>query len=254
MIYNGISIFWIIYNNTQNKYIKKLLINFLESVFKEEIKTNKNPDLLNKNKEISVYGPDMQREICRYYMFCFISLVFLLLNESATTNDEFILAYHCKSGQDRTGTFFAINQMCNMTYYKNKKEIIEKITEINNQQTDDNLKCVAFFDNILVRYFKPNSPDNIVKSKSEESKSNSESTPDIQKSPTVPTENVKKLEFFLYIAFLITWLSTGIPGIKWSLNSKKKKLSFENRFAYLITRNYDIAKMFEGYSKLRGSN
>jgi tetratricopeptide (TPR) repeat protein len=37
--------------------------------------------------------------------------------------DEYILLYHCKSGQDRTGTFYAINQMVNQITTEKIKEI-----------------------------------------------------------------------------------------------------------------------------------
>jgi hypothetical protein len=71
----------------------------------------------------------MPNEVCRLIMFCYISLIVYVLN----VNDneyEYVLMYHCKSGQDRTGTFYAINQMVNeitRTYYD---EIMLKMKQL----------------------------------------------------------------------------------------------------------------------------
>ena len=127
-----------------------------------------------------------------------------------------MLLYHCKSGQDRTGTLYAINQMVITIYLANKKMIN---SEMSNELTLDNII------KILIKYFDINN---------------------------VSIKN--QLQRHLYMSYIITWASTGIPGIKWSLGSSKPLLgSVENKFAYLVTTDVNNARLFEGYSKYRGS-
>jgi hypothetical protein len=71
----------------------------------------------------------LPNEVCRLIMFCYISLIIYELNIVDSVH-EYVLMYHCKSGQDRTGTFYAINQMVNEitnTYYS---EIVHKISQM----------------------------------------------------------------------------------------------------------------------------
>ena len=86
--------------------------------FKTNVYENKIPDTMSdycnsiKPKTFKRENDTMPNEVCRLIMFCYISLILYLLN---IRNDayEYVLMYHCKSGQDRTGTFYAINQMVN---------------------------------------------------------------------------------------------------------------------------------------------
>jgi len=227
-------------NTRDDKYApaKVLLIKFLNNIFAHDIKTNTNYATY-KNLLLS-------REEFRYYMFCFISIIHLYLNEISP--DTFVVAYHCKSGQDRTGTFYAINQMCNNVFYT--KQILSKITNIAKAKIAD--PEIAFFDEILIKYFAPknnNTNISIVPTVSSIIPVYGiNKTIESVKSDLVKFNNIDLLEYYLYHSFLITWLSTGFAGIKWNLDSKT-----ENKFAYLITQNMSNAKMFEGYSQKRGS-
>jgi hypothetical protein len=223
--------------------VKVLLIKFLNKIFAHDIKTNTN---------YTTYK-SLNREEFRYYMFCFISIIHLYLNEISP--DTFVLAYHCKSGQDRTGTFYAINQMCSNVFYT--KQILLEITKIAKAKIAD--PEIAFFDQILIKHFGPKN-DNISIVPTVPTVSSITSVSGINKSmqsvksvesvesDLVKFNNIDLLEYYLYHSFLITWLSTGFPGLKWNLGAKT-----ENKFAYLITQNVSNAKMFEGYSQKRGS-
>jgi hypothetical protein len=201
---------------------------FLSNVFYHDLLTNTNHlifETIKESDDIKKYvKEDKSREIFRYYMFCFISLVYLLLNES--NPDTYIIAYHCKSGQDRTGTFFAINQYCNYVFIKNKVNILNDLQPIvsenikkHNKLYTNNILLDVF--SILIKYFKPN---------------------------PIYTE------YYLIQSYLITWYSTGIPGIKWNLGEKKVGfLNIENKFAHLLTQNESNAKLLEGFSQKRGS-
>ena len=211
-------------NTRDDKYApaKVLLIKFLNNIFAHDIKTNTN---------YATYKKSLTREEFRYYMFCFISIIHLYLNEISP--DTFVIAYHCKSGQDRTGTFYAINQMCNNVFYT--KQILSAIKNIAKSKIAD--PEIAFFDEILINYFAPKNNNIIPKNNNT-----------IAESDLVKFNNIDLLEYYLYHSFLITWLSTALPGIKWNLGSKT-----ENKFAYLITQDEKMAKMVEGYSQKRGS-
>lgn len=235
-------------NTSDDKYgsTKVLLIKFLNNIFAHDIKTNTN---------YSTYKKSLSREEFRYYMFCFISIIHLYLNEISP--DTFVIAYHCKSGQDRTGTFYAINQMCNNVFYT--KQILSKIKNIANitkAKMAESDSEIAFFDEILITYFAPKN-DNISIVPTVPKVSSITSVSGINKlvksdksdkSDLVKFNNIDILEYYLYHSFLITWLSTALPGIKWNLGAKT-----ENKFAYLITQNVYNAKMFEGFSQKRGS-
>ena len=218
-------------NTSDDKYgsTKVLLIKFLNNIFAHDIKTNTN---------YATYKKSLNREEFRYYMFCFISIIHLYLNEISP--NTFVIAYHCKSGQDRTGTFYAINQMCNNVFYT--KQILSAIMNIAKSKIAD--PEIAFFDEILIKYFAPKNDNNTNIS----TVSGINKSIQLDKSDLVKFNNIDILEYYLYHSFLITWLSTGFPGLKWNLGAKT-----ENKFAYLITQNMYNAKMFEGYSQKRGS-
>jgi hypothetical protein len=94
----------------------------------------------------------LPNEVCRLIMFCYISLIIYVLNIEDNEH-EYVLMYHCKSGQDRTGTFYAINQMVNEitnTYYS---EIVDKISQMTTIVFEGPLSSKgSFFEN--KRYFK----------------------------------------------------------------------------------------------------
>ena len=56
------------------------------------------------------------------------------------------------------------------------------------------------------------------------------------------------IERHLVTSYLMTWISTGIPGIKWNLGK-----TGENKFAYMVTRDKKNALIFQGGSMYRGS-
>jgi hypothetical protein len=72
----------------------------------------------------------------------------------------------------------------------------------------------------------------------------------------------------MLFSYFVTYTSAGIPGIKWNLGKEPKletikekikekitpeKIKGENRFPYLLLKDPETAKLFEGGSKLRGS-
>jgi hypothetical protein len=129
-----------------------------------------------------------------------------------------MLLYHCKSGQDRTGTFYAINQMVNEVTTERYADIIIDIE-------NNNITFVDIYD----KYFSPK-----------------------PKSETVSIERINNLYTIIYkhllFSYYVTLTSTGFPGIKWSLGK-----STENQFSYLLLRNAEDARAFEGASILRGA-
>lgn len=159
----------------------------------------------------------MSNEVCRLIMFCYISLIMYLLSIHDVTH-EYMLLYHCKSGQDRTGTFYAINQMVNEVTNERYADIIIDIEN----------NTITFVD-IYDKYFSPK-----------------------PKSETVSIERINNLYTIIYkhllFSYYITLTSTGFPGIKWSLGK-----STENQFSYLLLRNAEDARAFEGASILRGA-
>ncbi len=68
-----------------------------------------------------------------------------------------------------------------------------------------------------------------------------------------PNKNKNLLQYNLYPSYVITWVSTGIPRLKWQLGKKEFVMNIENKFAYIVTENPTIASEFEGGSGLRGS-
>lgn len=202
------------------------LATMFNNLFGEEIRLNVTPQTLQNilNAEFrdrltsfNVKGSiiNVVRELARYYSICFISLIQNLL--SLTKN--ITIAYHCKSGQDRTGTFYAINQMVTHIFNKRKEEILADLTILSGCTGPECLKRFMLF---MKKYF-----DNV--------------------------NNVELLRQHLFMAYVITWLSTGIGGIKWSLGKKEAFISIENKFSYLMTRNPEEAKYLEGNSMYRGS-
>ena len=169
----------------------------------------------------------MSKEVCRLIMFCYISLIMYLLSIHDATH-EYILLYHCKSGQDRTGTFYAINQMVNEVTTERYTEIIIDIDKINN----DGFSNYTFVD-IYDKYFSPK-PKTKIETEIE----------------TKRIDNLYNIIFkHLLFSYYVNLTSTGFPGIKWSLGQSTS----ENRFSYLLLRNAEDARAFEGASMLRGA-
>lgn len=204
-----------------NQSITKLLRfwdNFVSNVTTNTIPINMKPycdSILTHTVDNA--NVKMSNEVCRLIMFCYISLIMYLLSIHDATN-EYILLYHCKSGQDRTGTFYAINQMVN-------EVTTERYTDIIADIENDNITFVDIYD----KYFSP-------KPKSE--------TESIERINNLYTIIYKHLLFSYYV----TLTSTGFPGIKWNLGK-----STENQFSYLLLRNAEDARAFEGASMLRGA-
>lgn len=218
---------------------------FLSKIYKNtfapEMKTNDVPKNLNtiltenfadRLMLTNVNGANKQlvREFARYYVTCFLCLIQNILSDTS----NIILAYHCKSGMDRTGTFYAINQMVTSVYNTNKYQIMRELKSLATSQAANsyncNLECERLFmTQVMRKYF-----DNVL--------------------------NAELLQKHMYMAYLVTWLSTGIPGIKWSLGKSAMGFSLENGFSYLVSNNANISelntsntKILEGLSSFRGS-
>jgi hypothetical protein len=228
----------LLYNKTKYMYINK------DGAFSNDASSSLFKRLMDITLNIydgsSIKTKTVYREPSRYYTICFISLLHNIFSRS---NVDVVLMYHCKSGQDRTGTLFAINQMCNHVISTNFTEICDSIiltvdTSIDpksaysswpeNAQKDICMN-LAFANSVIVRFFKP--------------------------------ECVEKIsQLALVISYIITFYSTGIPGIKWGLGDKKFKQSVQNIHAYLLMENNknaleskSLPRRFEGASKLRGT-
>jgi hypothetical protein len=172
----------------------------------------------------------ISKEVCRLIMFCYISLIMYFLSIHDAKH-EYILLYHCKSGQDRTGTFYAINQMVNEVTNERYADIIADIANINNPQ----FRNYTFVD-IYDKYFSPKPKP----------KPKTETETEIE---TERIDNLYNIIFkHLLFSYYVNLTSTGFPGIKWSLGQ-----STENRFSYLLLRNAEDARAFEGASMLRGA-
>lgn len=222
--------------------------------FETNIVENKIPDELKKYcNSITTHtfkndNDNLPNEVCRLIMVCYISLIVYLLNISNCQNYEYILMYHCKSGQDRTGTFYAVNQMVNEITDKYYNFIIKSIYNGNSfEKIYDifyNMKCTL---------------DKVLLSK----------------------ELYESIIRHMLFSYLVTYTSAGVPGIKWHLGKKHEqspyRLGFnmfksiissvipdnitkfltmihsENRFPYLLFETPEIAKLFEGCSSLRGA-
>ena len=201
---------------------KKLFNTFLTDIVAFDLFNNQTPDLFKNHPHLNTKIPTLKhgeqlilREGIRYYLICFLILIHNLL---ILDGQNVKLLYHCKSGQDRTGTFYAINQMCLHVFFTKKTEILEDINKLDDTTTHTDIL------NLLIKYFS-----------------------------YIDTNNKTLFEFNLYPSYLITWFSTGVPGLKWSLGKTEKTILVENRFAYMITPNVISAVLLEGKSSIRGS-
>ena len=201
---------------------KNIFEKFLINIVAPELFNNETPSEFKNHPHLNQKIPTLKhsnqniiREICRYYIICFLILVHNLL---VLDGQNVHLLYHCKSGQDRTGTFYAINQMCLHIFFTKKNDILESINKLNSKSTHMDIL------NLLINYFS-----------------------------FIDITNKELLEFNLYPSYLITWFSTGVPGLKWSLGKSEYTIIVENRFAYMITPTVNSAVLFEGKSAIRGS-
>jgi hypothetical protein len=170
------------------------------------------------------------------------------------THDEYILLYHCKSGQDRTGTVFAINQMVNEITRKKYCEIISLI-----------MAGTSFVD-IFIQFYSLTPKDY----KFSEEKKICPENPTCELSyKSVESNKNKKVELcylkFLLFSYIITITSTGCPGIKWGIFNKEffikpfDKRTYDtgssvgNRFPFLLLLNPFYVQLLVGASEMRGS-
>ena len=205
---------------TLDSEIKKCLIKYLNEIIKIDLSENKSPREIEKNISKDMVQTvskqkSIKRELVRYYTLCFFCLlqnIFIHFGKISI-----ILAYHCKSGQDRTGTMCAINQTCNYIFSTKFSEIKTKLENRDNINSNIN-----FFRSIFETFFRP-------------------------------MNIISFLQYNLYPSYVITWASTGIPGLKWQLGKTEFGVSIENKFAYILTENVETALVLEGGSNLRGS-
>ena len=235
-------------NNYDDEYLVSEL-SIKKFVVKTEIETkNDNPNLRNilEDKDITPCEVDLTRENIRLAMFCYISLIFYFLSREKPK--EYILLYHCKSGQDRTGTFYAINQMVNEITTKHYNDIVNAILKYNSDFLD-----------IFRRYYSLiNTP---LKDITPFSKKKEDCYDlDLQKSKINEKKitNINKEVESCYLKYLlfsynITLTSTGCPGLKWGLGTSFGGKSLSNNFPYLLTTEPYLAVLFEGASSRRGS-
>jgi hypothetical protein len=183
-----------------------------QEAFLDETKLHPKKECGPTGSKLGSFG---HREQSRYYMTCILSYLHAYLVKSDPAHD-YILMYHCKSGQDRTGTFYSINQSC-------YKEISDK--KLLNDTTD---KSIDFFK----KYFH----FGVGHGRRESYLINNMS---------------KHMDDFLFISYLINFVSTSLYGIKWKLGSKRALLMCtENKISYLLTQ---YATEFAGLSNFRGS-
>lgn len=181
-------------------------------------------------------------------MFCYISLIFYIFSREKIGGKEYILLYHCKSGQDRTGTFYAINQMVNEITTKNYDSII---TYINTPGTNF-IDLFKFYYSLTKQFtsifhpatLKEDCPEDLEKLKKK-----------IKENSTVKINQEVEACYLKYLLFSynITLTSTGCPGLKWSLAHKTLWTYIDNRFPYLFLIDPYSVILFQGASFMRSS-
>lgn len=192
---------------------------FKESILDNKIPENKEYKNYFNGKKVKVFNDnkEVHFELCRFAMFCYISLIFYLFSIGA--NEKYMLLYHCKSGQDRTGTFYAINQMVNEI---TKNKYVEIKSKLLNELSTVNCPFLAIFK----LYFSFDG--------------------------TNQEEYYNLCAKHLLLSYGITFSSTGFPGIKWSLGRSGLGISTENRFGYIMLKKPEDAFEYEGASMVRG--
>ena len=196
---------------------------------KADIDTDTLKSLLDNNPKYTPCDVELKNENIRLVMFCYISLIFYIFSREKIGGKEYILLYHCKSGQDRTGTFYAINQMVNEITTKHYPKIIEDI----------NSKTYIDFIEIFKKYYSLTIEIN--------------STDKINSTDIINKEVEECYLKYLLFSYNITLTSTGCPGLKWSLAHKTLGTYIHNRFPYLLLKDPYSVILFEGASSMRGS-
>jgi hypothetical protein len=238
-------------DNTDPELLQKLKIRKFVLIKKPKDIT----ELTSFEDNMKTFSPceeDLTNEHIGLVMFCYISLVFYLLSKGKPC--EFILLYHCKSGQDRTGTFFAINQMVNQITTEKYDAIVQKI-----------LYGTSFLD-IFFEYYSLTKKIEPIPS---ELKFCPEELKCLLQSKTVDSKINTKVELcylrYLLFSYLMTTTSTGIPGIKWGLTNtnslmrlyNKRKYdaggALDNRYGYLLLSLPYYVLLLEGGSQQRGA-
>lgn len=241
-------------NVLDNDFTDPYLVNQLnikKFVLKEEIKQKADTlkSLLdNDPKKYTPCEVELKNENIRLVMFCYISLIFYIFSREKIGGKEYILLYHCKSGQDRTGTFYAINQMVNEITTKHYDPII---TYINTPGTNfiDLFKHYYSLTRKFTSLFNPATlkedcpKDKTILNTKIETNSKDKINKDVE---------ACYLKYLLF-SYNITLTSTGCPGLKWSLAHKKLMTSVDNKFPYLLLTDPYSVILFEGASSMRGS-
>jgi hypothetical protein len=241
--------------------IKELSIQ--KFVLKKQINDKTHIDNLDNfldDDNIENYIPcqeNLTNENIRLVMLCYISLIFYIL--SIETKNEYILLYHCKSGQDRTGTFYAINQMINEITNKNYEAIK---TDINNKLS---------FIKIFKKYYSliSESTQTTISTTNKDCLKNKELKEKVKSNNITNINSNVELCYlkYLFYSYNLTLTSTGCPGIKWSLGNTELPIKLfdkrkyfdqleapvDNRFPYLLLSNPYLVMLFEGASSMRGS-
>ena len=205
-----------------DKKVKKInqssLSKLIEHITKSSLNTTGMVDFIEKylQKNFTSSSTVQMRQVC----MIFISLIQIHLN-------TFTLAYHCKSGQDRTGLFYITQQCVHQTYVNSNLQ--EEFNKLNSGK--DILDFIQKHFNYLLNANKDK------KCNKERKKQYCGSRP---------------IDHHIYVSYLITFLSTGLGGIKTSLCSKKYGILVENPIPYLILPLY-LLYISVGASKHRGS-
>jgi hypothetical protein len=244
-------------NDTNNPDLKEKLA-IKKFVIKEKIKNKITmQDFLIDFKKYSPCEEDLTNENIRLAMCCYISLIFFLLSKDKP--NTYILLYHCKSGQDRTGTFYAINQMVNEITQKNYDKIIIDI--------NDNKSFIEIFYKYFSLTQQINTTTSYYITSMKSTKKYCPTTFEADKDYKIINKDVKQCYLkYLFFSYNITITSTGCPGLKWSLGNKNLPIKYfdkrdyftfldsavDNRFPYLLTENSLIAWFFKGASDMRG--
>lgn len=213
-LYNSLSVFQ---KNLNDPSVNIELDNFKNGIVSfTTLSIDKDKFVYRKN--VKGESIKLNRIFKRYIMFCYLSLLVAFVNIIDPEN-PLDLYYHCKSGQDRTGTFYAINQTVNMILKDRYDEIVKSILEDGVMKT-------------ILRYFCP-----------------FYDTRDRGELHRFYDYTYKHLS----VSYLIAWASTGVPGIKWAIGKKMGLVHLENYFAYLLLEKAEDAKLFDGLSPLRSS-
>ena len=193
-----------------------------------------------------------------------VALVVLRYALVRSSSQDYVLAYHCESGKDRTGLMFAIEQctskLCeecckNVGDFNGLKEelskLLDKVFEVFDEKeckgfaslVDEYLSNIAPPCKQRVTVFPPRngepdalSCDNVGKVGQSDPAIAGHAGASDARHPGVASK-------FLIISYNIAFASTGLPGLKWK----------GNPIAQLLYKGKDGAKRWEGYSKLVSS-